>query len=226
VPLDTSLSRARNHALAYAHEHGLLERNDLVAFPDDDARFVDGALARLTGLIAAGEDFVCVPYAPTPATVNRDRFPAGERRMSPALVMRCVSSNTMFLAADAVRSVGGFDERFGLGARFGSSEDADYALRTLAAGYTGSYRGDDVLVEHEYKTHRPAEYYVGNVVALAKYARRGGTRFLLLRRLLYGAAMTAAGRMRAADYGRALSAAAGLLTGRSAPSPRTCAPEW
>jgi glycosyltransferase involved in cell wall biosynthesis len=237
VGADTSLSRARNQALAYAREHGLLERNDLVAFPDDDARFGDGALARVTELLADDDAFVCVPYAPTPAKVNRERFPAGELRVSPALVMRSVSSNTMFLATDAVGSVGDFDERYGLGARFGSSEDADYALRVLSAGYTGSYHGGHVLVEHEYKTHRPAEYYLGNVAALAKHARRGGTRFFLIRRLIYGAATTVARRMTPRAYGRALRAAVELLrsgpaedgaasSGRSAPSPRPSAPGW
>jgi hypothetical protein len=87
---------------------------------------------------------------------------------------------------------------------------------------------------HEYKTHRPAEYYLGNVAALA---RRGGTGFFLIRRLVYGAATTVARRMTPRAYGRALRAAVELLrsgpaehgaasSGRSAPSPRPSAPGW
>ena len=226
VPLDTPLSHARNLALGYARRRGLLDLAGAVSFPDDDCGYPDGLLERVGELVRGGESIVCVPYAPTPRELDRRRFPATDLPLTPALVMRAASSNNSFFAASAVRATGDFDERYGLGARFGASEDADYILRMLCAGFSGCYRGGDLAVQHPYKPHRPTQYYLGNVAVLAKHAVRGGTAYLLLRRLAYGLRLTAARRIAPRQYVLALMTAAGLVTGRSARSPRTSAPEW
>jgi glycosyltransferase involved in cell wall biosynthesis len=236
VPFDTSLAAARNLALDYARDHGLMELADVVGFPDDDCRYAGGSLARVAEFIRGGDAVVCVPYAPAPESIDRRRFPASDGPLSPARVMRAASCAGCFFPAWAIGAVGDFDERYGLGARFGASEDTDYVLRVLAAGFSGSYRGGRALVEHPYKSYRSAQYYIGNVAVLAKHAGRGGTAYLLLRRLLYGALLMAGRRISVHDYLRALRATGELVgspppvrlpaaTGRSAPSPRTSAPD-
>jgi hypothetical protein len=230
APLDTALSTARNIALEHARREGLLARADVVGFPDDDCAYPDGLLPSVSRMISEGDALVAIPYAPSLESVDRRRFPARGRRLSPAGIMRSVSSGGIFLAGSAVRAIGNFDERFGLGAPFGASEDTDYALRILAAGMRGRYRGDGQVVQHPYKASRPSQYYIGNVAVLAKHSRRGGTAVLLLRRLAYGALLAARGTIRPAEYLAALKAAAELLgpapTRRSARSRRTSAPEW
>jgi len=237
VPFETSLALARNVAIRHARDLDLLDRADVVGFPDDDCEYADGSLPQIAHLLGAGEALVGVPYAPTTKAINRRRFPERDRPFTPMLAMQVGSCAGMFLPGWAVNAIGCFDERFGLGAPFGASEDTDYVLRAVASGLSCWYRGRDALVLHPYKTERPAQYYLGNVAALAKHARGGGTGYLLFRRVLQGAALAGVRRMRWRDYFRALRAVAGLLasdpaaelpppaTYRSAPSPRTSGPE-
>jgi GT2 family glycosyltransferase len=213
-PLHISLSRARNLGLAHARRSGLLDGCGLVAFPDDDARYPDGLLERIGALLHGDAAIACGPYAPDRESLNVERFPLTRSRLTPGLVMRVASSNNLFFRGDVVRAVGGFDERLGLGARYGASEDSDYALRALTQGFTGVY-DPDALVEHPYKPGRVNEYYRGNVAVLAKHARGGGTSLLLARRLASGAVLAARRRITPSDYLRTVGAAIALGTGRT-----------
>src|SRR5690349_2096261 len=235
VPFDTSLAVARNTAIRHGRDLGLLDQADVVGFPDDDCEYADGGLRQAAHLLAGGEALVCVPYAPNPSAINRRRFPDVEMPMTPTLAMQAGSCVGIFLPGWAVNALGNFDERYGLGAPYGAAEDTDYVLRAISSGLSCHYRGRDALVLHAYKTDRPAQYYLGNVAALAKHARGGGTRYLLLRRVLQGAVLATLRRMRWREYFHALRAAFDVLgsdplaelpvaTGRSGPSPRTSAP--
>jgi GT2 family glycosyltransferase len=206
APLSISASRARNLGLEYATRHGLLAGLAIVAFPDDDARFPDGMLIDVATALQGASAMVCVPYAPDAHSVNRKRFPPAEQQLTPALVMRVACTSNVFLWTNVVRRLGGFDERFGLGARYGSSEDTDYVLRALAQGFSGVYH-PQLLVEHPYKPHRPGEYYVGNVAVLAKHSLGGGTPVLLARRLASGLAHVLSRKIALREYTRALTAA-------------------
>src|SRR3954454_6539230 len=252
VPFDTSLARARNVAIDYAREQGLLDRADVVGFPDDDCEYVDGALPRVAELLATGDALACVPYAPAPDRVHRRRFPARDMPMTPLLAMQAGSCAGIFLPGWALNVIGDFDERYGLGAPFGASEDTDYVLRALGLGLPCCYYGREALVLHPYKRERPSQYYLGNVAALSKHARGGGTGYLLLRRLGQGALLAAVRRIAWREYVQAVRTALELLRwdaiqrlptararaartsrlvtyapaiGRSGPSPRTSAPE-
>jgi glycosyltransferase involved in cell wall biosynthesis len=210
-PLVIGLSRARNDALAYAREMGLLGAVDVVAFPDDDCRYPDGLLARVAALIDAETEIVSGPYGPAADEVDHRRFPSEDMPISAALTMRVISSNNVFFAARVVASVGDFDERLGLGARYGAAEDTDYVLRALRLGVKGAYRPREVFVEHRYKPHRPSEYYVGNVAVEAKHALGGGTCLRLARRLASGPLFVLRRRIILRDYARAVWAAVCLL---------------
>jgi hypothetical protein len=211
-PPATTLSESRNFALAYAREHGLLERAAVVGFPDDDCAYPPDLLRRVGCLITNGVDVACGPYAPSRPAIDGRRFPLGARSLTPAFVTRVLSSNNVFFTSEVVRAIGDFDQRFGLGAPLGSAEDADYALRALAAGFTGWYSPQDVFVEHPYKRHRAAQYYLGNVAVLAKHVREDGhLPFSLLHRLGVGARLVWSRELRARDYLQAVAAAVSLL---------------
>ncbi len=213
-PLEISLSRARNLGLEHAHRLGLLQTCTQIAFPDDDARYPDGLLEHVGALLNDETGVVCGPYAPDRDSLNRRRFPSTRDRLTPRLVMRVASSNNLFFRAEVVKAVGCFDERLGLGARFGASEDSDYVLRALASGFLGVYH-PEALVEHPYKPGRVDEYYRGNVAVLAKHARTGGTALLLARRLATGVVLTARRRLTATAYLRTLADAIALGTRRT-----------
>jgi GT2 family glycosyltransferase len=212
-PLKISLSRARNLGLEHAHRLGLLQICHQLAFPDDDARYPDGLLERVSAILNDQTEVVCGPYAPNRDSLNGRRFPSTRYRLTPRLVMRLASSNNVFFRAEVVRAVGSFDERLGLGARYGASEDSDYVLRALARGFGGVY-DPAALVEHPYKPGRVDEYYRGNVAVLAKHARTGGTALLLARRLATGVVLTAWRRLAATVYLRTLVDAIALGAGR------------
>ncbi|MDX6720717.1 MAG: hypothetical protein QOJ63_2971 [Solirubrobacteraceae bacterium] len=213
-PLKISLSRARNLGLEHGRRVGLLQTCDQLAFPDDDARYPDGLLERVGALLHGETAVVCGSYAPNRDSLDRLRFPSTRNRLTPRMVMRVASSNNLFFRAEVVRAVGGFDERLGLGARYGASEDSDYVLRALALGFGGVYV-PEALVEHPYKPGRADEYYRGNVAVLAKHARTGGTALLLARRLATGVVLTARSRLAATAYLRTLADAIALGTGRA-----------
>jgi glycosyltransferase involved in cell wall biosynthesis len=215
-PRAISLSRARNDALAYARAVCLLDDVDVVAFPDDDCTYPHGLLARVAALIDTETDVLVGPYGPEAERVDYRRFPSSDMPLSPALTMRTVSSNNVFFAARAVAAVGDFDERLGLGARYGAAEDTDYVLRALRLGARGAYRPREVFVAHPYKSHRPGQYYVGNVAVEAKHALGGGTCVRLARRLSSGPLLVMAGKITPRDYARAIWAAATCWRGRSA----------
>jgi glycosyltransferase involved in cell wall biosynthesis len=209
-PAATGLSKARNAGLDYARTAGLLRAAAVVAFPDDDCSYPPALLERVDRLVRKAP-IVCGAYAPSRTTVDWERFPSRPQTLSRRLVMRAVSSNNVFFAARVVEAVGAFDERFGLGAPFGASEDADYVLRALEAGFRGHYRPHEVIVEHPYKSHRAVEYYRGNVAVLAKHAVFGHTGLSLARRLAVGACLAARGELPSREYARAVGAAARLL---------------
>lgn len=212
-PQVIGLSRARNDALVYARAHGLLDAVDVVAFPDDDCRYPDYLLARVAALMDADTEIVSGPYGPAAHEVDHRRYPSGDMPLSSRLVMRVVSASTVFLAARVVAAVGYFDERFGLGARYGAAEDTDYVLRALRLGVEGAYRPREVFIEHPYKPHRPSQYYVGNVAVEAKHALGGGTCLLLARRLASGLVLVFRRTLTLRDYLRAVLAAGRLLAG-------------
>ncbi len=213
APHRIALSVARNLALAQARRTGLLDSADAVAFPDDDCRYPDGLLSRVAAhLASAGCDCVSGAYGPSREGVDRRRFPLGDGPLTPGLIMRTGCSGSMFFTARAVRAIGDFDERLGLGAEYGASEDADYMLRALALGLAAAYRPLDIVVEHPYKPDRPAQYYVGNVAVLAKHARgHVGTRLLFGRRLLGGLLLAARSQIPVAELRRAVGASVALL---------------
>ncbi len=212
VPLATGLSAARNAGLAHAREAGLLDAAGGVGFPDDDCRLGAGVLARVERRLAEA-GLVAGPYAPSRAEIDWTRFPRAEQPLTPRLCMKAVSSINVFLRGDVVRAVGDFDERLGLGAEYGASEDADYVLRALALGHAGLWAPDDVFLEHEYKPGVQSRYYLGNVAVLSKHARE--TPLLLLRCFAYGAKLTLRRTITPREYAHGFAVAVRLLTDRA-----------
>lgn len=171
VPRALSSSASRNCGLGYAVEAGLMAAAEFVIFPDDDSSLPPELLARVARSFD-DEPSVGVlvgRYGPSETTVNEHRFPAEPGLVTTANADSLVSSATLFLRRRVAERVGFFDERFGLNATHGSSEDLDFGLRALDIS-VGLYR-PELFVQHEYKSGNPARYYPGNLALAAKRAR-------------------------------------------------------
>jgi GT2 family glycosyltransferase len=166
------LSCARNIAIAFCSGTWLREV-DYVAFVDDDLLYPDGLLARVALLFEQGADTALVAgaYGPTVDTVDRERFPDQRKTLGPDDALQHFCSGGMYLRADVVAKIGWFDERFGVGGRFGSGEDADYGLRALNVG-TALY-DPGLIAIHEYKAANRNRYVPGGFAIKAKHRQRG-----------------------------------------------------
>jgi O-antigen biosynthesis protein len=214
TPLATSLSRARNLALRYAHENGLLRTDQIVGFPDDDCLYPVGLLRSVADLMReTGADVVCGAFAPSPDTIDPARFPPHRCKLTPRLVPALPASATIFSTGAVLEAVGYFDERFGLGARFGGGEDQDYVMRAVRAGFGAVYDPDAVFVCHPYKAHRRGEYYAASMALLAKHARHVPRLWLSLGyRFVFGAGRVLSGKMKFRYYVRGIAAAIATLS--------------
>jgi glycosyltransferase involved in cell wall biosynthesis len=128
VHSEKGLSKARNIGLKYT-------KGDIVAFPDDDCeyptdtlRYVkekferDETLDGLTGRSVTAEGLASI-----------GRFSITSREINKATVWLQGISFTIFLRAKSVHTLS-FDETLGVGAKWGSGEETDFLLQTLAQG--------------------------------------------------------------------------------------------
>jgi hypothetical protein len=143
------LSRARNLALREIASWELAD-SAVIAFPDDDCtwdrstgptlqrEFVDPALGLLLGR-----------YRPVDEDFLPDVYPSVESPLSPRVVMKRSASIIVFTRVSTALQLY-FDEELGVGARYPSAEDSDFALRALALCGSGRY-APDVVCYHRYE---------------------------------------------------------------------------
>jgi glycosyltransferase involved in cell wall biosynthesis len=172
---EKGLSRARNVGL-----HAV--RGDVVAFPDDDAWYQPHILEFVAGRLADRPGLAGV----TGCTVDSDGKPSqGRWAIKPLTVDRyniwtCATSAAIFLRAQAVRAVGGFDEQLGVGAgsRWGAGEEVNFLLAVLRAGSTVRYEPSlrichpEPLVVYDEKAYSRGKLYnrgFGRVLSLNRY---------------------------------------------------------
>jgi hypothetical protein len=214
APTSTGLSRARNIALLEAWASGAFDRADAVAFPDDDCWYPPRLLAHVAHHLADW-DIVMGSYSESAPEPDYHRFPPEGGELGWRVAYEQTASVTQFYRPAAVLDVGLFDERFGVGASYPSAEDADFLVRSIAAGRRCLYE-PTLVVGHRQLGGEYDHHYLGGTAVLAKHALRvAEARRLLARRLLAGARQMTSGAMRAREYASTLRAVVATL-GRSA----------
>jgi glycosyltransferase involved in cell wall biosynthesis len=110
---------------------------DVVAFPDDDCQYPPELIDTVDRALTEDDlDFVMGKiWDPEKNVPAIRKWPDARIKINRFNFYRLTSSITLFTRLKAQR----FDERFGLGAKFGSNEDAIYVLSMLSAGARGVY---------------------------------------------------------------------------------------
>ena len=125
-----NLSAARNLGTQRAN-------GNFIAFPDDDCWYEPQVVEAVLAALASHADWHGVmaqwveqsqahggqPAAPLLSNANWRRYRDGD-----------ASSISLFIKADLLRQLGGFDVRLGVGQWFGAGEETDLILAALAAG--------------------------------------------------------------------------------------------
>lgn len=163
-----SLSAARNRLLAPLISSGAIAENAVVGFPDDDCWYPRGALEMIADEFRNDPalDLWFCRYASRPAAA--DHVPA--RRARARDVVRCASSNTMFVRGRIASAIGRFDGNLGVGTPNLGGEDTDFALKAYALA-RGSRFYDAALIGH--RDPQPAlraKYYPGSLLVLGRHA--------------------------------------------------------
>ena len=133
-PLVKGLSHARNLGLHCAV-------GEIVGFPDDDCVYPVNVLERVRTHFEqhAGLALVSGPAISPEGDLGSGRWTRQSGPITLANVWTSVISFTFFARRSVLEDVGSFDEHLGLGARFGSGEETDIAIRVLRSGYAGYY---------------------------------------------------------------------------------------
>lgn len=172
IDASVSLSAARNHLLGGVQTSAPFEDDDVVGFPDDDAWYPPGLLDRVASVFASipDLDFWFCRYASTPVPVVMRHAPPD---LAPGVrdVVRNASSNTIFVRGSLARSLR-FDETLGVGTATGSAEDTDYAVRACLAGRRTRFADAAFVGHHDKDLACRARYFPGEVLVIARHARR------------------------------------------------------
>lgn len=141
------LGRARNRGWA-------MSKGDIVAFTDDDCYPADDFLSSVVFCFEehARLGFIggrILLHDPEDSRLTiQEKDCRQDLRPGGLLPAGLIHGANFACRRTALESVGGFDERFGAGALFGSAEDTDILARMLAWGWQGAYDPRPLVYHH------------------------------------------------------------------------------
>lgn len=126
--------RSNAKGLSFNRNIGLeVASGEILAFPDDDCRYYTDSLENVLRCFAASpcaSAFLGMIYDRKERRSVLREWPSRPKRVNQWNFYRLISSITLFCRKDTGR----FDPRFGVGAKYGSNEDADFVLSAIRNG--------------------------------------------------------------------------------------------
>jgi GT2 family glycosyltransferase len=210
--------RAEQKGLSYARNRGLeIAGGRYVAFPDDDCWYEVDTIKEAIVALGSREAEVIVGR-----WVEQNSELSGKRiTQRAALSFRCptLASITIFVRAELVKSLGGFDESLGVTRYFGSSEETDLMFRILNSGGAVEYL-PSVRVHHHWAVEPQGSFGLNFRRARVRgrgtgaiYAKHSLNYFVILRGLVGPLFRVVFGTVNAARWGSGVGCFLGRLEG-------------
>lgn len=200
-PQMMSLSEARNRMLAVSKGNGLIDNEDLVAFPDDDCWYPEKNLAFIYEQFQKrySLDLFFCKYR------NKDHEHAEEaiiqHNIGAKTVVRNASSNTIFIRGKIVNNTVGFDRNLGVGTPNNGGEDLDYALRAFLQANETAFLNRYLIGHRDKNNELRGKYFRGSAIVLNRYRfRTVGLMAESLRKLTIGCVLVAKGEMGFSEF--------------------------
>lgn len=160
------MSRARNIGL-----QNVGNRSTIIGFPDDDCWYNDSVLEQVMNEISEKKiGFLCCGvYDPI-----RNQTYGTNRKMDVVIPINISNSFKLpisvgiFVKSDIILNKFKFDEKFGVGAEWGSGEESDLILYLLKENITGEYYSFDAVY------HEVEDAKSGSLDRTFKYAKGNG----------------------------------------------------
>lgn len=174
----TGLSRARNYGLQFC-------TGRFICLGDDDAEYEKDYLLHAVRFLKEKKES-CILCGRMKYTDRRetDFFDYGGntegQELNTAEIMRIAPSPVLILPSKPVKTIGGFDEEFGVGAVYGSGEESDVILQLMRRGVKAYFLPEMIVYHGSFEKEQDPDpeklykYYIGLGALLKKnlYYRR------------------------------------------------------
>jgi glycosyltransferase involved in cell wall biosynthesis len=168
----TGLSRARNLGISHA-------TGELIGFPDDDCKYLDGYLAAVDQIFAEDRTIGCVSGHPTAGDAGLGtQWRDGQRDLDAVTVLNRCQEFTVFVRKQSLGRIR-YNDLMGVGAKtlWGADEGPDFLIRLIRTGCRLVYF-PNLFVYHPDKIAKITRATLGRA---ASYARGRGCLFRLHR---------------------------------------------
>ncbi len=141
-----------------------LAEGEIIGFPDDDCTYTPNTLKEALRALSGNDVDLIIGRLVDPKSLKDaiKRWPQRRIRLNSFNFYKCSSSATMFVKTSTIR----FDENFGVGAKWGSNEDAIFIYRHITSQLNCIY-DPSIIVQHpdqKYEsldTHKIRTYGIG-----------------------------------------------------------------
>ncbi len=124
-----SLSAARNIGIKYVLDNEI--NSSYILFPDDDSSFDNHFFSQFKNLTLQNSNFLIDVFGENTKDLYVKNNLSHGKFVKDNKLQIAMSVN-MLINSDTFRKVGFFDEKMGVGAKYGAGEDTDYFLRGVA----------------------------------------------------------------------------------------------
>jgi len=149
------LSKARNYGINYIS-------GDIIAFPDDDCEYPNNLLENVKNFFE-NNNFEILSGMAIDRSTNKEtlnRWLKFSSIINSINILRTITAPCLFIKNKNKSDIY-FDENFGVGSNFPSSEEMDLIFRLLKKGYKG-YFERKIFIYHPYKEDsKERAYYYG-----------------------------------------------------------------